>query len=57
MNVIVDTEAVTPMFCKAFAVAIGNGVTMLTPGHPFFTTWGALEKSMGITEEVVFTLS
>ena len=60
LNVILETEAVTPMFCKTFGVPIGNDVTMLTLGQPILTAEGAtgvLEKSMGVMEEVVFTLS
>ena len=56
-NVILDTGAVTLLFSKEFTMAIGIDVTRLTLGQPFLIAKGALEKSMGVTKKVVFTLS
>ena len=55
--ILLDTEAVTSMFSKAFATAISINVNTLTSDIPFLTARGALEEFMGVTKEVNFTLA
>lgn len=47
MNVILDMDAATPMFFKAFVVAIGNDVTIPTIARPFFDSVGGVGETNG----------
>ena len=45
------------MFSKAFAVAVGISKQTSTPRRPSLAAMGAMDESMGVTEEVTFTLN
>ena len=54
---ILDTGAVTAMISKRFAIAVGVDLTQLDPGMPFLTAGGELERSIGVTQPLTFTLN